>query len=65
MLKKYTIYGERCSGTSYLQNIMDINFDIQLSWEYGWKHFLDFMTKHLKNLMTPFLYVLLEICLTG
>lgn len=39
MLKKYTIYGERCSGTNYLQNIMNLNFNIKLTHEYGKKTF--------------------------
>jgi len=49
MLKKYTIYGERCSGTNYLENIMNINFDIQLTWEYGWKHFFGFQDETLQH----------------
>jgi hypothetical protein len=47
MLKKYTIYGERCSGTNYLENIINMNFDVNLTWEYGWKHFFGF--HNLKN----------------
>lgn len=38
-MKKYTIYGERCTGTNYLQNLIDINFDAEITWDYGWKHF--------------------------
>ena len=49
MLKKYTIYGERCSGTNYLENIININFDVNISWEYGWKHFFGFQDDKLKN----------------
>jgi hypothetical protein len=49
MLKKYTIYGERCSGTNYLQNIMNINFDIKLTHEYGKKHFFGFQDEKLKK----------------
>ena len=49
-LKKYTIYGERCSGTNYLENIIDINFDVNITWEYGWKHFFGFQDDKLKNL---------------
>ena len=49
MLKKYTIYGERCSGTNYLENIMNMNFDIQITWEYGWKHFFGFQDDKLKD----------------
>lgn len=49
MLKKYTIYGERCSGTTYLENIIDMNFEANLTWEYGWKHFFGFLDDRLKN----------------
>ena len=49
MLKKYTIYGERCSGTNYLENIININFDVNITWEYGWKHFFGFQDDLLKN----------------
>ena len=42
MLKKYTIYGERCSGTTYLEQIINLNFDIGINWSYGWKHFFGF-----------------------
>jgi hypothetical protein len=47
--KKYTIYGERCSGTNYLQFIIDINFDVKLTWEYVWKHFFGFNDEQLEN----------------
>ena len=49
MFKKYTIYGERCSGTNYLENIININFDVEITWEYGWKHFFGFQDDKLKN----------------
>jgi hypothetical protein len=42
MIKKYTIYGERCSGTNYLQQLIDLNFEVSLTWDYGWKHFFGF-----------------------
>ena len=42
MLKKVTIYGERCSGTTYLENLLNMNFDIEIVWSYGWKHFFGF-----------------------
>lgn len=38
MLRKVTIFGERCSGTNYLQKLLLKNFDIELVWNYGWKH---------------------------
>lgn len=42
MIKKYTIYGERCSGTNYLEQLMLHNFDIEITWEYGFKHYFGF-----------------------
>lgn len=39
MIKKFTILGERCSGTNYLEELLLANFDISVTWEYGWKHF--------------------------
>lgn len=42
MIKKVTIYGERCSGTNYLENLLLLNFDIEIVWHYGWKHFFGF-----------------------
>lgn len=41
-MKKVTIYGERCSGTNYLEELLLHNFDVQLVWDYGWKHFFGF-----------------------
>jgi hypothetical protein len=49
MLKKYTIYGERCSGTNYLEDIINMNFDVNITWDYGWKHFFGFQDDALKN----------------
>ena len=42
MIKKFTIYGERCSGTNYIEELLIQNFDIEVTWEYGWKHFFGF-----------------------
>lgn len=42
MITKIAIYGERCSGTNYLENIIKINFDIELTKDYGHKHFFGF-----------------------
>lgn len=41
-MKKVTIYGERCSGTNYLEELLLSNFDIEIVWDYGWKHFFGF-----------------------
>lgn len=48
-IKKFTIYGERCSGTNYLEKIILKNFDVKLTWEYGWKHFFGFQDKKLEK----------------
>lgn len=42
MLKKATIYGERCSGTNYLEKLLITNFNIDIKFDYGWKHFFGF-----------------------
>jgi hypothetical protein len=41
-MKKVTIYGERCSGTNYLEELLLSNFDIEIVWNFGWKHFFGF-----------------------
>ena len=42
MITKVTIYGERCSGTNYLEQLLIANFDVTITWEYGHKHFFGF-----------------------
>lgn len=42
MIKYFTIYGERCSGTNFLEKSILENFDIEYSIKYGWKHFFGF-----------------------
>lgn len=41
-MKKFTILGERCSGTNFLEKAISNNFELKLTWEYGWKHFFGF-----------------------
>jgi hypothetical protein len=41
-ITKFTIYGERCSGTNFLEETIIKNFNITPTWEYGWKHFFGF-----------------------
>ncbi len=39
-IRYFQIFGERCSGTNYLQSLLEKNFpDCKISWKYGWKHF--------------------------
>lgn len=35
---KVQILGERCSGTNFLQKMLEENFDIECVWSAGWKH---------------------------
>jgi len=42
VINKFTIYGERCSGTYYLTRLISFNFDIKITAEYGYKHFFGF-----------------------
>ena len=42
MIKNVKIYGERCSGTNYLEKLLLLNFDINIVLTYGWKHFFGF-----------------------
>tara|TARA_B100001175_G_C19469634_1_gene621042 strand:- start:967 stop:1644 length:678 start_codon:yes stop_codon:yes gene_type:complete len=39
MVKYFTIYGERCSGTNFVENAIKKNFKLELTWEYDFKHF--------------------------
>ena len=41
-IKYVTIFGERCSGTNYLEELIKLNFDVEITWKYGWKHFFGF-----------------------
>ncbi len=46
VLTKIQIYGERCSGTNYLEDVITKNFNVDITWEYGWKHFLVFTIRN-------------------
>ena len=39
MIKYFTIYGERCSGTNFLMHAIEKNFKIEYTSNYCWKHF--------------------------
>jgi hypothetical protein len=38
MIKYFTILGERTSGTTFLEEAITNNFNIQITWKYGRKH---------------------------
>ena len=61
-ISKVQIYGERCSGTNYLENLLKINFDIDITWEYGWKHFFGFNDdKYINSDDTLFICIVRDI----
>lgn len=43
MISNYCVFGERCSGTNYLVQLITANFDIPLSDAFGHKHFFGHM----------------------
>lgn len=49
MCTRFTILGERCSGTNYLEKLMLTNFEIELTWNYGHKHFFGFADYNINN----------------
>jgi hypothetical protein len=38
-IKNFTIYGERHSGTKWLEQTIKYRFDLPITWEYDHKHF--------------------------
>lgn len=48
-IKKFVIYGERCSGTNFLENVIKTNFGLELRYDFGSKHFFCF-NKYEENL---------------
>jgi hypothetical protein len=38
-ITNFTIFGERCSGTNFLENVIKENFNIDITFKYAWKHF--------------------------
>jgi hypothetical protein len=38
-ITNFTIFGERCSGTNFLENVIKENFNLDLTFKYAWKHF--------------------------
>lgn len=59
MVKNFTIYGERCSGTNCLETLFTGSsyyeknynkcFDIPVTWDFGWKHFFGHDTDKIKK----------------
>jgi len=36
---RFTLYGERHSGTNLLQHLVEQNFRLDVRFQWGWKHF--------------------------
>ena len=49
MIKYFTIYGERCTGTNFLEQAIVENFELELIWHYHYKHFFGFYDFSKKN----------------
>ena len=41
-IRNVQIYGERCSGTNYLEQLLITNFDVKIISNYGHKHYFGF-----------------------
>jgi len=41
-MNRYTILGERRSGTNFLEQLISDNFHLKLDWLGGWKHFFGY-----------------------
>ena len=42
MIKYFTIYGERCSGTNFLEKTILENLNVSVHYDFNWKHFFGF-----------------------
>jgi hypothetical protein len=49
MITHFTIFGERCSGTNYLEEVINANFHINFTSKYGNKHFFCANEYHTKD----------------
>jgi hypothetical protein len=42
VIKNFSIYGERHSGTNFLESTIRDKFNLPITWDFGWKHFFGF-----------------------
>ena len=38
MIKYIQLFAERCTGSNYLTRLIEYNFKVKITWQYGWKH---------------------------
>jgi hypothetical protein len=60
MIEKFCVFGERCSGTTYLENLIESNFGLPMTDEFGLKHFWN-MTDFSNNNTTLFIGIEREL----
>ena len=60
MIEKFCVFGERCSGTTYLENLIESNFGLPMTDEFGLKHFWN-MTDFSNNSSTLFIGIEREL----
>lgn len=58
-INKYTIIGERHSGTNWLERICQNRLELSITWEYGSKHFFNYSPNTLASAQNT-----LFICIT-
>jgi hypothetical protein len=54
-IQNFTIVGERCTGTFFLQHAIEKNFCVPVTWKYGWKHWFGHHTDYSNSDNTLFL----------
>lgn len=50
MITRFTIFGERCSGTKYLQRVIEQSTNLTVDYPCGWKHFFGFSDDCVSNI---------------
>jgi hypothetical protein len=59
-LQTYNIKGERCSGTNYLQKLIEINLGVpykdDIGWKHGWCGYFNKNEKLLKSFLTIIIF---------
>jgi hypothetical protein len=58
LIKNFTIYAERHSGTNFLEKYISQTFhDLPITWDYGWKHWFGFFNKKIIDKGTNTLFI--------
>jgi len=58
-LQAFNIKGERCSGTNYLQKLIEINLNIKYANSIGWKHGYYSLLNQNEELLKSFLTIII------